>query len=487
MPFDEVDPHCIGCTSCAYVCPTGAIEIVDDLNRPVDPQLIRDHGMKINAEMATLDKSQCCMREVGTANIVEVMDKYDLLPVHNYRFGSHPRRTEHRHAGPASRTTSRRARPTAAGTAARWPAPRRSTTSCSRPAPTRGSGSASTAPSTRPPPAAPTWAASTPTSASSSTSTATPTASTRSPMATCIAFVMESFEAGVIDETHTGGLKLNFGAGGRGARTPAPDGARRGLRRRRRPGHPLAQAEVGGASTGPIRRSCRTSAWRSKGLEYLRVRLQGVARPAGRLHPGRQGAAARRGLAHLHGHGQQPDPDLRGQGRGALLLPALAHLVRPAWASARSSGTTSSRPTTRRCRRKQAAKIPEHVENYFKFFEGMTGMPARRGEDARPVGARVQPAALPLAYMLGKGHARGRHAAVPRRRPGHEGGVRVARRALRQAAEGDSSASIRRASTVEEKMAILRKYREEQYRQGDRRRVPAPRLDAERRADDRRG
>jgi aldehyde:ferredoxin oxidoreductase len=35
-------------------------------------------------------------------------------------------------------------------------------------------------------------------------------------------------------------------------------------------------------------------------------------------------AAARRGLAHLHGHGQQPDPHLREQGRGAALLPALS-------------------------------------------------------------------------------------------------------------------------------------------------------------------
>ena len=90
MPFGEVDRHCIGCTSCAYVCPTGAIEIVDDKNHPVDPIKIRNHGMKINAEMATLDKSQCRMREVGTANIVDVMNAYDLLPVMNYRFGSHP-------------------------------------------------------------------------------------------------------------------------------------------------------------------------------------------------------------------------------------------------------------------------------------------------------------------------------------------------------------------------------------------------------------
>ncbi|MBW6514996.1 MAG: (2Fe-2S)-binding protein [Candidatus Cloacimonetes bacterium] len=90
MPFGQVDKHCIGCTSCAYVCPTGAIEIIDDMNHPVDPKLIRDHGMKVNAEMATLDSHQCCMREVGTANIVEVMDRYDLLPVHNFKYGSHP-------------------------------------------------------------------------------------------------------------------------------------------------------------------------------------------------------------------------------------------------------------------------------------------------------------------------------------------------------------------------------------------------------------
>ncbi|MBN1884751.1 MAG: (2Fe-2S)-binding protein [Candidatus Krumholzibacteriota bacterium] len=89
MPFGEVDPHCIGCTSCAYVCPTGAIEIIDDMNHPVDPQLIRDYGMRINAEMATLDKNQCRMREVGTANIVDVMDAYDLLPVLNYQYGKH--------------------------------------------------------------------------------------------------------------------------------------------------------------------------------------------------------------------------------------------------------------------------------------------------------------------------------------------------------------------------------------------------------------
>jgi aldehyde:ferredoxin oxidoreductase len=89
MPFGQVDPMCIGCTSCAYVCPTGAIEVVDDLNHPKDPRMIRNHGMKVNAEMATLDDKQCRMRQVGTANIVDVMNRYDLLPCLNYRYGSH--------------------------------------------------------------------------------------------------------------------------------------------------------------------------------------------------------------------------------------------------------------------------------------------------------------------------------------------------------------------------------------------------------------
>ncbi|MFC2132338.1 aldehyde ferredoxin oxidoreductase C-terminal domain-containing protein [Bacteroidota bacterium] len=90
MPFGEVDPKCVGCTSCAYVCPTGAIEVVDDMNNPHDPKLIRDYGMKINGEMSSLDKDQNDMRGQGTGNLVETMHDYDLLPVMNHKYGSHP-------------------------------------------------------------------------------------------------------------------------------------------------------------------------------------------------------------------------------------------------------------------------------------------------------------------------------------------------------------------------------------------------------------
>jgi aldehyde:ferredoxin oxidoreductase len=60
-------------------------------NNPANPDKVAATGLKHHKEMRDLDKDQCNMRVVGTGNIVEVMDAYDLLPVENYRFGSHPK------------------------------------------------------------------------------------------------------------------------------------------------------------------------------------------------------------------------------------------------------------------------------------------------------------------------------------------------------------------------------------------------------------
>ena len=42
-----------------------------------------------NKEIRELDDKQCEMRTKGTAHLVEVMNDYDLLPTHNFKFGSH--------------------------------------------------------------------------------------------------------------------------------------------------------------------------------------------------------------------------------------------------------------------------------------------------------------------------------------------------------------------------------------------------------------
>lgn len=61
-----------------------------DLNNPADISKINKAGIKLHKEICKFDNSQNRMRQVGTANIIEVMDEYDLLPTHNYKFGSHP-------------------------------------------------------------------------------------------------------------------------------------------------------------------------------------------------------------------------------------------------------------------------------------------------------------------------------------------------------------------------------------------------------------
>ncbi len=61
-----------------------------EANAPVDIKRIRAVGQRINKEIIDLDDEQNKMRRVGTAHLVEIMDDYDLLPVHNFKFGSHP-------------------------------------------------------------------------------------------------------------------------------------------------------------------------------------------------------------------------------------------------------------------------------------------------------------------------------------------------------------------------------------------------------------
>ncbi|MDF2520261.1 MAG: aldehyde:ferredoxin oxidoreductase [Clostridia bacterium] len=61
-----------------------------NLNNPADQSSINKAGIKLHKEIHDLDDKQNRMRQVGTANIIEVMDQYDLLPTHNYKFGGHP-------------------------------------------------------------------------------------------------------------------------------------------------------------------------------------------------------------------------------------------------------------------------------------------------------------------------------------------------------------------------------------------------------------
>ncbi|MDD5369015.1 MAG: aldehyde ferredoxin oxidoreductase C-terminal domain-containing protein [Anaerolineaceae bacterium] len=57
-------------------------------NGVADMALLRKAGQRINKEITDFDASQNDMRHTGTPYLVEIMNRFDLLPVQNFRFGS---------------------------------------------------------------------------------------------------------------------------------------------------------------------------------------------------------------------------------------------------------------------------------------------------------------------------------------------------------------------------------------------------------------
>ncbi len=64
-----------------------------DSNGCADIALVRKAGRRINKEISDFDASQNDMRHTGTPYLVEIMNRFDLLPVENFRYGSHPEAT----------------------------------------------------------------------------------------------------------------------------------------------------------------------------------------------------------------------------------------------------------------------------------------------------------------------------------------------------------------------------------------------------------
>jgi aldehyde:ferredoxin oxidoreductase len=61
-----------------------------DSNHPADPGRVARVGAKMHREIHDYDDEQNRMRRRGTSYLVQIMDDYDLLPVHNFKYGSHP-------------------------------------------------------------------------------------------------------------------------------------------------------------------------------------------------------------------------------------------------------------------------------------------------------------------------------------------------------------------------------------------------------------
>lgn len=61
-----------------------------ETNAPADKKALREVGKAHSREIVDLDPKQNEMAKVGTTHMVTIMNDFDCLPTHNFRFGSHP-------------------------------------------------------------------------------------------------------------------------------------------------------------------------------------------------------------------------------------------------------------------------------------------------------------------------------------------------------------------------------------------------------------
>jgi aldehyde:ferredoxin oxidoreductase len=66
---------------------SGAITV--ESNGPVDAETVKEIGRIYNQEIRELDPKQNEMATIGTTHLVSMMNEFDLLPTNNFRFGSH--------------------------------------------------------------------------------------------------------------------------------------------------------------------------------------------------------------------------------------------------------------------------------------------------------------------------------------------------------------------------------------------------------------
>ncbi len=458
MPYGKQPPECVGCMACANVCPTGAIRFVDDPNHPADGDRIRRAGAELTREVLVLDKSQCRMREVGTAHLVEIMNDYDLLPVMNYRFGAHP--DVHRIASDKFKSIFTQGVDDGCALGCDMACAKAVDGHLLRTGPDKGQRVTVDGPEYE-----------TASGCGSNLGIFEPWAIVEInyycdqygidtiSFGTLMAFVMECFEAGVLNRERTGGIELGFGS---------VDGTLEVL-------HQMALGEGFGRIAGQgIRRMKKIFAERfgadpafvqdigmeAKGLEYSEyVTKESLAQQGGY-------GIALKGPQHdeawliFMDMVNKQIPTFEDKAEALHYFPmwrtwfGLNGLCKLLWNDVEPEDNAESGAP---------AKVPRHVRGYCDFVAGMTG------KEVTPDDLIVQSERVynfQRIFNLKMGFGRRRHDAIPYRSQGPVTAEEYLSRQDRYDKQLKEDVGVDPASmTTDEKRATLRKYREDRYEQ----------------------
>ncbi|MGD2165768.1 MAG: aldehyde ferredoxin oxidoreductase C-terminal domain-containing protein [Anaerolineae bacterium] len=427
-----------------------------NLNHPADPGRISKVGVKMHKEIHDYDAEQCRMSYRGTTYLVQIMNDYDLLPTHNFRYGSHP--DAHKINGDVWEDRFTQGIPDGC-----WYG---CTLSCShavdgyelRTGPYKGEKVIVDGPEYE-----------TVAGVGSNCGIFEPWAileinfycdtyglDTIS-FGTATAFVMECYESGVLDKEKTGGLELHFGNAEAALELLHQVGRGEGF------GKIFGQGihrmkEIFAEEFGADRQFVEDIGMEAKGLEYSEYVTKESLAQQGGYGLSNKGPQHDEAWLIFMDQVNNQIPTFEDKAEALHYFPmwrtwfGLCGFCKVIW----NDVTPPDNELT-----EEPAKIPEHVRNYVEVFSGVTGREVTK-EDLIAQSERVYQFQRVFNVRLGYGLRD--HDAVPYRSQGPVTVEEYESRAERYDEQLKKDLGLDpSAMTTEEKMAALREYREDQY------------------------
>jgi aldehyde:ferredoxin oxidoreductase len=425
-------------------------------NNVVNMEAIQERGHKFNREMRDLDDKQCEMRSKGTAHLTLIMNDYDLLPVNNFKFGSHPDAFKIR--GDVWKSYFTQNVPDGCWIGCNMSCAKGVDDYELRSGPYKGEKVIVDGPEYE-----------TTSSLGSIAGIFNPDFTIEANFycdtygictitwGTILGFIMECFENGILNEERTGGLKLNFGNA---------DSAMDLL-------HQVSRGEgfglIAGQGVRKMKEVFSKNGWgdagflqdigmENKGLEYSQyVSKESLAQQGGYAMTNKGPQHDEAWLIFMDMVNNQI-PTFEKKAEALHYFPmfrtwfGLAGFCKLPWNDVEPETNPAS---------DEPAKVPEHVDNYVTIFNAVTGQNIDKKELVRQ-SERVYN--FQRIFNLRRGYGTRKHDAQPYRACGP-----VTKEEYESRAERYDKQLIEKIGfdpenkTTEEKMAVLRKFREEQY------------------------
>ncbi|MFC2104741.1 aldehyde ferredoxin oxidoreductase family protein [Bacteroidota bacterium] len=440
----------------ALVCKVPGVK--GNLNNVVDMDAIMERGKRFNKEMRELDDSQCEMKSKGTAHLTGIMNDYDLLPVNNFKYGNHP--DAHKINGDVWKSYFTQGVPDGCWIGCNMSCAKGVDNYLLRTGPYAGDKVIVDGPEYE-----------TTSSNGSIMGIFNPDFTIETnfycdtygictiTFGTIMGFVMECYEAGILNEERTGGLKLNFGNA---------DDAMEVL-------HQMARGEgfgkIAGLGVRKMKEMFAEKGWgnaqfmqdigmENKGLEYSQyVSKESLAQQGGYAMTNKGPQHDEAWLIFMDMVNNQI-PTFEKKAEALHYFPmfrtwfGLAGLCKLPWNDVEPVNNAET---------DEPAKVPEHVDNYVTVFKSVTGLEFDKEEMIRQ-SERVYN--FQRIFNIRRGFGLRKHDAQPYRAAGP---VTVDEYTSKEEFYDTKMKEVigvdPTGKSIEEKMAITRKYREDQYEQ----------------------